>query len=228
MFSRAYPGQAPNESVLLMQTFALRIADTEICRFVLDGNPVNYAAASNLAQVKSATKAALQVCRKGTSRSGSLNNIGGMSGGGGDGPCWYRNGAHRREPCASLKKNQDYFGSSGKGQQTGKGYKSGKGKGKPKGQSEGSSSRYADKRLSNITPDGTTSSDHPEPNNNGSIPRPIDYVRIGCNGKDVVCTALVDSGNTGNNCISYTLFQRLGLSDDDLQPVRGLKLVCTA
>jgi hypothetical protein len=27
------------------------------------------------------------------------------------------------------------------------------------------------------------------------------HVRIGCNGKDIVCTALVDSGNTWNNCI---------------------------
>jgi hypothetical protein len=67
MFARAYPGQAPNESVLSIQNFALRLADTEICRFVLDQNPFDYAAASNLAQVKSATKAALQVRRKGTS-----------------------------------------------------------------------------------------------------------------------------------------------------------------
>jgi hypothetical protein len=96
-----------------------------------------------------------------------------MSGGGGDGPCWYCNGAHCRDACASFKKAQDYFESSGKGQQTGKSYKSGKGKGKPKGQNKGSSSGYADKRLNNITPGGTTSSDHPEPNNNGCIPEPM-------------------------------------------------------
>jgi hypothetical protein len=166
MFARAYPGQATNKSVLFIQTFALGLADTKICRFVLDRNSVDYAATSNLAQVKSATEAALKVRRKGTSGSGSLNNIGGMSGGGGM--------AHCGDACASFKKAQDYFGSSGKGQQTGKGYKSSKGTGKPKSQSKGSSSRYADKRLSNITPDGTASSDNSESNNNnGSIHEPM-------------------------------------------------------
>jgi hypothetical protein len=35
---------------------------------------------------------------------GSLNNIEGMSGGGGHVPCWYCHGAHRRDACASFKK----------------------------------------------------------------------------------------------------------------------------
>ena len=106
MFLRAYPDQAPNNSVLLIQTFALGLADTEVSRFVLDQNPATFAAASNTAQVKSATEAALSSRRKGGVN--SINSMGaGKSAGGGDKSCWHCNRpGHLRAECAEYLRVQ--------------------------------------------------------------------------------------------------------------------------
>jgi hypothetical protein len=64
LFMRSYPEvNAPDDSVLLIQTFSLGLADDEISRYVLDRAPATFTEASNLAQTKAATEAALRFKR---------------------------------------------------------------------------------------------------------------------------------------------------------------------
>lgn len=77
LFSRAYPGEVAQDSVLCIQTYALGLADMEVSRYVLDQNPDTYSRASELAQVKGATEAALRA--RGRSKGatgGSINQLG--------------------------------------------------------------------------------------------------------------------------------------------------------
>jgi len=69
MFLRANPGQNVANSPQLIQAFALGLIDTDVSRFVLDQGPATFIEASNLAQTKTATEAALAMRHKNAGRS---------------------------------------------------------------------------------------------------------------------------------------------------------------
>lgn len=120
LFLRAYPGQHAEGSVLLIQQFALGLADSEVARFVLDRNPETYADASNLAMVKYSTELALRM-RKGGGRNNlhSINSVGQASGEGrarSQGPCWWCNApGHIKADCPQFRQVNQASG-GGRGQ----------------------------------------------------------------------------------------------------------------
>lgn len=127
MFQRAYPNVMVENSMQLIQTFALGLLDTEVCRFVLDRDPLTYAVASNLAQTKGATEASLQTRRTGSGR--GMHHLGDLEEGqiqtstnpvdmiattGGPPKCFYCGSIdHMRPDCPAYKKAQEYFASRG-------------------------------------------------------------------------------------------------------------------
>lgn len=100
-YFRAYPNDPdPNQSVLLIQQYALGLADAVVCQFVMDRDPQTYIEASNIAQMKSATEAAM---RKRPAGKGGINNVGTVTGTPkSDVECWAcGNKGHIRADCRS-------------------------------------------------------------------------------------------------------------------------------
>jgi len=108
MFLRAYPGQNAEVSQQLIQAFSMGLAETDVSRYVLDHGPATYAEASNVAQTKSATEAALALRHKGIGR--ALHNIGGpqnnaVSGNRTNDKCYHCDKpGHMRRDCFAYKK----------------------------------------------------------------------------------------------------------------------------
>ena len=114
-YFRAYPNDPdPNQSVLLIQQYALGLADAVVCQFVMDRDPQTYIEASNIAQMKSATEAAM---RKRPAGKGGINNVGTVTGTPkSDVECWAcGNKGHIRADCRSKPAATTTAGGSGGG-----------------------------------------------------------------------------------------------------------------
>ena len=118
LFLRAYPGHDPEDSILLIQQFALGLADSEVARFVLDRDVATYAEASNQAMLKYSTELVLRMRRGGGRHVNSVNSVGQPAGNGRartTGPCWWCNEqGHVKADCPQFR--QVNHTSGGRGQ----------------------------------------------------------------------------------------------------------------
>lgn len=153
-YSRAYPNDVnPNTSTLLIQTYALGLADALVAQYVLDQDPQTYADASNAAQMKSATETAMRN-RPGAGKSGGVNNLAGTAGGvnaqanRGDIECWNcGKRGHIRAECRSS-------GQGGQGRGRGRGGRRG---GRGRGNYRGGQRRVNE--LGSDTPDSSSTTE---------------------------------------------------------------------
>lgn len=138
MFIRAYPAQAANlnASELLIQTFALGLADTEVARYVMDRTPAQYTEALELATAKRATEHALKAHGK---LRGGLHAIG-SSGQATSAKCWNcGKGGHMQRDCTEPEnRNNSYGGNSGRW----RGRRGGRGRGGQGGGRGGRNNRH--------------------------------------------------------------------------------------